>query len=220
VFAVTIAACGDAEPDQRKAFIEFLQKFIIDKPGAHVPKPTAEDVKSFGPYAAHYAVITDFNAEIDKAMSGPFKITQTSAPRSIEELLARRQDVKAMSDSLSGVLGEMRKQLTISDDKRAALRQPDDLKAVFSSVYERSVTAPAQAFMATVPVSIDGLQASLKLADYLDAHRTSVKVTGSSIQATDNKIRTEINQLLGAMNAQNQRLNAARERMRVVFEGR
>ena len=33
-----LAGCGDDEPKQRKAFIEFLQTRIVDKPGVHVPR--------------------------------------------------------------------------------------------------------------------------------------------------------------------------------------
>jgi hypothetical protein len=220
LLAAGLTACGDSEADQRKALIQFLQKYIVDKSGAHVPRPTAEDTKSFGPYAEHYAVITDFNAEIDKAMQGPYKISQTNAPRSIQELLDRRADVKAMAAAMSGVAVEMRKSLAEAGAKRAALQQPDDLKVVYSAAYERTVTGPGEGFLATIPVGIDGLQAGLDLADYLDAHRAALKVSGSSLQTNDPKVRADVTKLLNAMTVQNQRLAQAREQFRIAVDGK
>lgn len=220
LLTIGLTACWDSEPNQRKAFIGFLQSRILDKQGARVPKPSDEDDKSFGAYAEHYAIITGFNAEIDKAMSGPYRLSQTSAPRSMQELLERRQEVAAMRDTMAKMIDEMRRTLAATQTKREALRQPDDLKAVYSAAYDRSVTAPALAFLATVPVAVEGLTVSLKLADYLDSHRTTVKVSGSTVEAKDAKTRAEVTKLMSAMTAQSQKLNEARLRLRIVFEGK
>jgi hypothetical protein len=220
LLAVGLAACGDSEPDQRKTFITFLQTRIVSRQGAHVPKPNADENKSFGPYAEHYAVITGFNTEMDRLMQGPYKVAQSNAPRSIQEMLDRRQEIKAMADAMSAMAVEMRKGLADADAKRAALKQPDDLKPVYAAAYERVVTGPGQAFLATVPIAVDGLQASLQLADYLDAHRTAIKVSGSSIQANDAKTRAEVANLLNAMNTQNARLRVAQEGFRAAIEGK
>jgi hypothetical protein len=214
-----LAACGDSEPDQRKAFIEFLQTRIIDRPGSHVPRLTSEDTGKFGPYAEHYALIPAFNDEMTKAMAGANKISQTAAPSSLQELVNRRDDIKAMVAAMSDTAVQARKNLTDAEAKRAALKQPDDLKAVYAKAYERTVTAPVQAFLDTIPVAMDGLLASVQLADYLDAHRTSVKLTGSNVQASDNKTRNEITQLLAAVKTKNDRLNESRKRLRQVTEG-
>lgn len=220
LLAIGVAACGDKEPEQRKAFMAFLQTRILDKQGVRVPKPNDEETKSFGPYAEHYAVITGFNAEIDKAMAGPYRLAQTNAPRSVQDLLDRRQEIATMRDTMTKMVEEMRKTLAATQTKREALKQPDDLKPVYTAAYDRSVTAPALVFLATVPVAIDGLNASLQLADYLDSHRTTVKVSGSSIEAKDAKTRTEVNKLMTAMTAHSQKLGEARTRMRIVFEGK
>jgi hypothetical protein len=65
LLAVGLTACGESEPDQRKAFIGFLQTRIVDKPGVHIARPTDDEKKSFGPYSAHYAVILGFIDDID-----------------------------------------------------------------------------------------------------------------------------------------------------------
>ena len=65
-----VAGCND-EPAERKAFIEFLQTRIIDKPGLHVPHLTQEESASFGDYAKQYAIITDFNDGLERSVAKP-----------------------------------------------------------------------------------------------------------------------------------------------------
>jgi Protein of unknown function (DUF3053) len=220
ICALALSACGDPEPDQRKAFIAFLQVRIVVPPGAHVPRPSTEEQKAFGPYNEHYEVISGFNAEINKALIGPYQIAQTQAPRSIADLVARRAEVADMAKKMTDMAAEMRRVLAATDVKRAALKQPDDLKRVYDMAYERAVQAPAQSFLATIPVAVDGLNASSKLADYLDKNRATVKVSGSTIDTRNDRARAEINQLLKAMAAQQERLAEARQKMKVVFEGK
>jgi hypothetical protein len=219
LLAVGLVACGNSEADQRKTFIEFLQTRIINKSGAHVPRLSAGETKSFGLYADHYALIPNFSEEMTKAMAGASKISETAAPSSLQELLARRQDVKAMADAMTNVATQTRKNLADADDKRAALKQPDDLKLVYATAYERTVTAPAQQFLATIPIATDVIQASLRLADYLDSRRATIKISGSSIQTNDVKARTVVTQMLDTVKAQNQRLTEGRRRLRLVTEG-
>jgi hypothetical protein len=114
---------------------------------------------------------------------------------------------------------EARKLLAAADAKRDALKQPDDLKPIYAAAYKRDVTDPAAAFLATIPVAVDSLNKSLQLADYLDAHRTTVKVNGASIQAADKKANAEVSQLLNAMNTQDQKLKEARRALQAVTEG-
>ena len=218
--ALTVAACGDNEPEQRKAFAAFLQTRIIDKQGIHVPSLTDEEKSSFGPYFDHYMVIGDFNREMNKVLSGPYKIAQTNAPRNMQELVARRADVKAMAEAMGHAGDDARKLLAEADAKRAALKQPDDLKPVYAAAYQRDVMAPAEAFLATIPVAVEGLNKSLELADYLESHRATLKINGASIQTADKKTNVEVNQLLNAVNAQNQKLTEARRAMQSVTEGR
>src|SRR5271167_2846482 len=68
--AFSLAGCGDDEPTQRAAFIAFLNERIVNKPGVHLPVPTDDEVKSFGPYAAQFNVIADFNHKMDAVSAG------------------------------------------------------------------------------------------------------------------------------------------------------
>lgn len=58
-FALSLAGCGEEAP-QRKAFIQFPQTRIIDKPGLHIPIMSDQDITNFGPYADQYRIMNGF----------------------------------------------------------------------------------------------------------------------------------------------------------------
>src|SRR5712675_2272534 len=98
LLALGAAACGDNEPEQRKAFIEFLQTRIVDKPGVHVPRLTDGEKKSVGPYVDHFAVITAFtdNPEMVAVGAKMQNVTQRVSLNSIQDLVDHRADLKSV----------------------------------------------------------------------------------------------------------------------------
>src|SRR5215471_3621887 len=67
LLAAVLAAWGNSESDQRKAFIRFLQD-INNKTSVHYLVPTPADEKAFGPYLQQYAIILDFNKDMKGRM--------------------------------------------------------------------------------------------------------------------------------------------------------
>ena len=137
-----LAACGNQEPEQRAAFTQFLQTRIVDKPGVRVPQVTDEEKKSFGDYAAHYAVITDFNSGMDASVKPLPGIMQKGAVRSLNDIVTRRDDIKAVQASLNEMGEALLAQRAKADTAHAQLKQPDDLKAVYDKAYEKTVSLP------------------------------------------------------------------------------
>jgi hypothetical protein len=220
-FYLFLSGCFDSEPAERKALMEFLQVHVLDKPGVHVPKPTAEETKSFGPYAKHYAVITDFTADqgmmaITKDMG---EAMQIGAPRSIKELMDRRQDVKTVRATMSRLAEAMEKRLAETEAARAALQQPADLKAVYSAAFERDVSDPARALRDAFPAMEDAFVTIQKLVDFLEAHQGAVTFSGASVQTNDGKVRAELSTILTAMNAKSQQIQGLQRRLRLVLTG-
>ena len=98
--ALLLAACGPSEPDQRKAFIGFLQTEILARPGVRLPRPDADKQKSFGDYAGHYAVIQRFHERMNATVGKPMQeATAKAAPRSIEDVVARRSEHQAAASN-------------------------------------------------------------------------------------------------------------------------
>jgi hypothetical protein len=136
LLAAMLAACGNSEADQRKAFIGFLQD-INGRSGIHFLVPTPDDEKAFGPYLQHYAIILDY----DKDMKGPMDdftaqimklgYGPTPSPRTIEQMAAAPQDLVVAKDAVHKMEQGIEARLAKVNADRGALKQPDDLKVVY-----------------------------------------------------------------------------------------
>lgn len=217
---LVLAACGDKEPEQRAAFIQYLQTRIVDKPGVRVPKLTDEEQKSFGDYASHYAVITDFNAGMDAAVKPLSGIIQKSAPRSLNDIVTRRDDMKAAQQSLSDMGVALKDQQTKADVAHAQLKQPADLKTVYDKAYEKTVSLPADTFRDVLPQLNATFDSGLKIADYVEAHKTQIEISGPITKVNDPAVQAELNQLLQNLNDQARNLQQAHTRMQALMLGR
>jgi hypothetical protein len=215
------AAAGcDNEPTQRKAFTAFLQTRIIDKPGLHVPHLTPEEQKSFGDYAKQYAIITDFNDGLDKSVAQPMtEAINRGAIRSLNDVVTRHADFIAARDGIAQLRTAIDKQLATADAAHAALKQPDDLKAVFDKAYARDVTTPAKAFQDVFPDLLQALNAVIDLGDFIDQHKDKVSINGSVLQTTDASLQPQLQALMNAVIAKNEAIAKAQEHLRSVMNG-
>jgi hypothetical protein len=222
LFAAVLAACGDSEADQRKAFIGFLQD-INGRSGIHFLVPTPDDEKAFGPYLQHYAIILDYNkdlkgstddfaAQIMKLGVGP-----TSSQRTIEQMAAAPADLMVAKNETEKAEQRIETRLAKANADRSALKQPDDLKAVYDKTFDKLVTAPTLAMENSVKALDIGIDASVKLADYINSHRNKLSVSGMQIQAKDQRTLDELQPLLRAHQDAGERFVAAqRESQRVL----
>lgn len=215
-----LTACGSSEPDQRAAFKQFLQTRIIDKPGVHVPKLTPDESKSFGDYSQHYAVITDFNSGMDASIKPLNGFVQKGAFRSLSDVIERRDDIKTAQTGLNDLVVQLKQELAKADAAHAQLKQPDDLKTVYDSAYDRTVTLPANTLLTVMPQVNGTIDSGLKVADYVDAHKAQIQINGSVVQVTDPKVQTELNTLLQDLNAKAKVVQEAQVRMQTVLLGR
>lgn len=216
---LVLAACGSKEPEQRAAFTQFLQTRIVDKPGVRVPKLTEEEKKSFGDYAAQYAVITDFNAAMDASVKPMGNLMQKGAVRSLNDVIARRDDIKTVQTALKDMSEALAKEQAKADAARAQLKQPDDLKAVYDKAYAKTVTVPAETFREVLPQISGTLDSSLKLAEYVEAHKAQIDLSGPIPKVQDPTVLAELNKLLQDLTAQAQKVQQAQTRLQAVMLG-
>lgn len=218
--ALALTACGDPEVGQRKAFIEFLQTRIVDKPGIHVPQLTPENRTAFGPYADHYAVITRFHEAMNQSVSP--KLTAAvkgGAITSVGDLVTRRGDIETARKTLGAMSAALDGAASEADAGRAKLSQPPDLKAVYDKAYQRLVTESVTTFREVVPVADTVFAKALGLADYLEARKAQVKVSGPSIQVTDRKVQEELNAKLADLQAQQRAMMEAQAKFQKLVYG-
>ncbi|HWL27324.1 MAG TPA: DUF3053 domain-containing protein [Burkholderiaceae bacterium] len=217
---LVLAACGDKEPEQRAAFTQFLQTRIVDKPGVRVPKLTDEEKKSFGDYAAQYAVITDFNAGMDASVKPLSGIMQKGAMRSLNDIVSRRDDLKTVQTALNDMNTSLKEQQAKADAARAQLKQPEDLKAVYDKAYEKTVSLPADTFRDVLPQLNATFDSSLKIADYVEAHKSQIEISGPIVKVKDPAVQDELNKLLQDLNTQAKQVQQAQTRLQAVMLGR
>ena len=220
LLALGLNACGDNEAAQRKAFIEFLQTRIVNKPGIHVPHLTADETTAFGEYAKHYAVITDFNTALDQAISKPMQqAIANGTPHSLGEVMTRRQDVAAVGEGMAKIKTALDQQLAIADAAHAALKQPDDLKPVDDAAYERDVTMPAKVWADIFPEVDATMKSILALADFVAAHHDAVKIQGTMIQTSDPSLQPALAAMIDKVREKSEAINKAQQRVNALIVG-
>ncbi|MBV8449494.1 MAG: DUF3053 family protein [Hyphomicrobiales bacterium] len=218
--AFGLAACGDDEASQRKAFTEFLQTRILDKPGLHVPKPNDEQMKAFGAYAKDYGIILSFNEGMDKNVTSQMEqVFKKGMVRSVAELMTRRADITTAMEGMRALRAAIDAELAKADAAHAALKQPDDVKPVYDKAYERTVTAPASSFKDVFPAVDGAFQAAQNFVSFLDQHHDGIKIEGNSIQTNDPKLNGEINRLINALNQNSQAVLEAQRKLQATIRG-
>ncbi|MFM9926216.1 DUF3053 domain-containing protein [Variovorax sp. H27-G14] len=219
-FSFALVACGNKEAEQRKAFTTYLQTRVLDKPGIHVPKPTAEEKASFGDYAQHYAVITDFNEGMNQSVSQPMtQIMAKGGLRSIGDLVSRRDDIKSAKDGLAGLRTALDQQTAKADAAHAQLKQPDDLKQVYDKAYEKTVTAPSATFKEVFPALDAVFDSALAIGNYIEQNKSKIQISGSTVSVTDPVVQAEFNKMLQQLNGQSSAINAAQRKMQAMVRG-
>jgi len=224
VFAAVLTAWGNSEADQRKAFITFLQD-INTRPGIHYLVPTPNDEKAFGPYLQHYAIILDFTKDMNVSMQDfiaqaiKLGLGPNPAPRTIELLAAAPTDLSAAKDAIDKMEQALETRLAKITADRGALKQPDDLKAVYDKTFDRLVVAPAMALQNSAKTLDTGIDAALALVAYINTHRTRLVVSGMQIQAKDQRTLDEIAPLMKAYQDSGERFVAAQRASDRVLSG-
>jgi hypothetical protein len=221
VLALSAAACGDKEPEQRKTFIEFLQVRILERPGVRVPKLTDEEASKFGPYAGHFNVMRGFtdNPEMTGLAKQMQQVTQRVSLNSVQELVDNRGALRSVKDDLGKLTVAMNKALADTLKERDGLKQPDDLKVVYDKAFEKNVLGPARSFNETVPMVVDIAEAGIKLADYVEANRSKVTMQGKTVSGKDAKTQRELDNLVKNLAATAPKFQDAQRRLRIVLQG-
>jgi len=204
-----LAGCGD-EAAERNAFIDFLQGGIVSQRGFHLPKMTAEKAKAFGPYARHYQVILDYHQRLDAGEFAKLAPLQgLRDERLVVALATHRDDVKAAAESCPTMRAEWDRAAATADAAHRALQQPPDLKRVYGSAYDKTVTQLSAQAGGLLPLMCEQLVAMVALADFLN----------SKPNMNDPEREREANALLEALHKHDDGIEQARRRWQAFLQG-
>ena len=216
IFAVS--GCGDKEPAQRKAFIDFLQSRILDKQVLAVPQLSEAEKKQFGDYSKDYAIITGFhhqmNTELDSSLVPVF--AGMNGVNSVNALVEQRDDLKKMADSSQNWKEKIITLRTQADTQHAALKQPDDLKKVYDLAYEKTVVKPSEITEQVFELLPQVLNLIVAKADFIKSQGKDVTITGNRLQFSNQKQLDKYNaiqQQLVPLNAQLMQLSRQMQQM-------
>lgn len=216
IFAVS--GCGDKEPAQRKAFMDFLQSRILDKQVLAVPQLSEAEKKQFGDYSKGYAIITGFhhqmNTELDSSLVPVF--AGMNGVNSVNALVEQRDDLKKMADSSQNWKEKIITLRTQADTQHAALKQPDDLKKVYDQAYEKTVVKPSEITEQVFELLPQVLNLIVAKADFIKSQGKDVTITGNRLQFSNQKQLDKYNaiqQQLVPLNAQLMQLSRQMQQM-------
>lgn len=196
-----LAACGDNEPERRKAFIEIIQKNVLDQKGGRIMLLTEDDKKRVGGYAEHLTVLTDavqsadklnVDEQINKVNQLTNDLNRTNDADKREQILVEIDAVKAV------VRAAIEKLAAEQNAKKEALKQPEDLKAIFDQAWYKHFGEPSEISLRILDAS-DGFMKTVRdLNDFVKANPDKVQHQGSDILLLDESVEGELGKLMEA----------------------
>lgn len=197
---VQLTACGYQEREERKAFIDYLQN-TIQHSGPNLPTLSEDQKQKFGNYVNDYAIIFNFSRQLKQSIDNSLTpvlnaIAQIHVPQDyIKQKWVLQQSVGAL-DLLAQQIQEAQ---ATANRTKAALQQPDDLRAVYHQVYAQRVTQPANALMPVVPVLSSFTQHIIGVGNFLSQQGAQVAFTHSGVQFPTQTQVTQYNSMMTAL---------------------
>jgi len=214
---LVLTGCDD-EPTQRRAFIDFLQEHIVSRPGVHLMLMPPELAKSFGPYAAHYQLILDFNSGLD--LSPLEKVAHLKGQISdLSDFAAHRDELATLREAVPGMIATVKEKLAKVNAAHAALQQPPDLKEVYDKAFDRLVTRPAvleEKMLELLPSSLDHM---IELADYVAKNAKEIRVVGMDATSVDPVVERHVKELVEALHQNDEAVADLRRQFQALLTG-
>ena len=205
-------ACRKNEQAQRKAFIDFLETEVLAAAGTDRVRMSDEVRKNVGDYGRHFDVIATYAGALDDInarLAGEKTRIAAHGPVAMDKLGSERarieQIVAAFSRSAQHV-GTIRAK---ADAARAALKQPEDVQAVFDKAYAKEVGGYAAAIQALYAVQKDFYVEALRMAAFLEKHREKIHFRNKTVIIDEHALLQEYNALQKSLQEKSQIMQAA-----------
>lgn len=209
-----LAACGDNEPEQRKAFSEFLQTKVIQGTKVRLPALTEDQKKSFGKYASDYELLTGFTDQLNAAFSKSMEssMNELRTLNSMKAMVDNREKVVKAQTETQAVDAKLDEIIKSTNDKYAELKLPEDLKPVYDQAYSKVVTQQSGLAKETLTLLNETFKDILKISDFLKAQGDKVEYRGQIVQFTDQGALDKFNEMNKSLQKNQQELmNVARK---------
>jgi hypothetical protein len=217
--AFSLGGCSK-EPAQRQAFIDFLQRRIIDKPGLHIPIMSDQDIANFGPYADQYRIMNGFHHRLNDSITQDLaRAIQIGSPRSLQELVNHRELLPVLKQGMASMKIELDKAEAEADAAHKALQQPSDLKVTYDAAYDHMVTKPAAVYREVIPAMQSALPAIEDLAAFLDENRSAIEFRDNTPVSANSNVQTRLTPLMQFALKSSEVSDEAKRKLRAMVEG-
>lgn len=202
-----LTACGDKEPEQRKAFIDYIQNTVM-RSGAKIPTLSEDQKQKFGNYAGDYAILVGFSQQLSKSLDASLTpaLDQINQIRTAQDYMSKRDTLQQSVGALNLLGQQIQSAKSQADTARTALKQPDDLKAVYNQAYDKIVTGPANALMPVIPTTASFVQDLVQVGDFLRAQGNQVAFNNNGVQFRTSQQATQYNTMMSNLVAKQQDL--------------
>lgn len=214
-----LTACGDKEPEQRKAFINYLQNTVM-RSGMHIPTLSEDQKQKFGNYAGDYAILVGFSQQLSKSVEASLTpaLDQINQIRTAQDYMSKRNSLQQSVGALNLLGQQIQAAKSQADTARAALKQPDDLKAVYNQVYNKIVAARANALMPAIPITVGFVQELVQVGDFLQAQGNQVSFNDGGVQFRTQQQAAQYNTMMSNLLAKQQDLLNAQKTVQAVMQ--
>ena len=191
-------SCKKKEQEQRKVFIEFLRSDITAATGMGGVRMSEAVRKNIGEYGRHFDVIAAYSKELsDINMRLASEKTRIAAYGAVpmDQLGSERARIEQIVAAFSRSAQLMDTVKAKADAARAALVQPDDLRAAFDSVYEKEVSGYAAASQALYAAQKDFYVEALRMGAFIEKHRNAIQFKNRTVTIDEPSLLHEYNTL-------------------------
>ncbi|ARP77290.1 hypothetical protein CAL11_14590 [Bordetella genomosp. 6] len=206
---LALAGCVNREPEERAAFIAYLEQLAAPQAGAAAAPPDPPTRKALGDYEAQYEPMEAAHAAVREALAAQQAALQALRLHSVDEIAARRDGWDRLVERLAAARTGLEQARADADAARAAMKQPPDLREAYARAYERSVTAPAQALARISGLLEPAVEDARRVAAFVARHRDQIDTDGPLTQVRDPSVRSELNVLLQALNGRSDNVSQA-----------
>lgn len=180
--ALFLTGCGNSEPEERKAFIELLQRKVLNTRGIVIEPLSRTDIKAVGRYFDHYKLLEAFPKEMAKETAKNAKdLLELAEMRSLAAIAESNRALRKADDDAKK-LREMTAALLAKAEKaRVKLKTPEDLAPVFNAAYAKVIASPAAATMSFFEGVHAVFTATLDLVDFIKTHDRDMEIAETTI---------------------------------------
>lgn len=206
---LALAGCVNREPEERAAFIAYLEQVAAPQAGVVAAPADPPTRKALGDYEAQYEPMEAAHVAVREALAAQQAALQALRLHSVDEIVARQDGWDRLAERLAAARTGLEQARAAADAARAGMEQPPDLRNAYARAYEHSVTAPAQALARISGLLEPAVEDARRVAGFVARHRDQVDTDGPLTQVRDPSVRSELNVLLQALNGRSDQVSQA-----------